>query len=152
MSPTWPWSPPPAVKKCRYCFQEIPGEAEVCPLCGETLVRVSPQMVKTLILALALGFFLMAASAFWRSLWSDPQAVQEQSYSRGLALGHEAGQRQGRWDAAQELSSPRETFPANLRMFLRNKDRHFREGFEKGFVQTYYESFEKNRGPRPEEP
>jgi len=151
MSPIWPWSPPPAVKKCRYCFQEIPGEAEVCPWCGETVVRVSPRMVKTLMLVLILGFSLMAASSLWQTIWSDPQDLKERGYTQGLDLGREAGRRQALLDIARH-SSPRETLPARLRVFLRDKDHHFRAGFEKGFVQTYYQSFEKNRGPRPEEP
>jgi len=150
MSPIRPWSPPPAVKKCRYCFREIPGEAEVCPLCGETVVRVGPRMVKTLMLVLILGFSLMAGSSLWHIICSDPQDLKERGYTQGLALGREAGRRQALLDIARH-SSPRETLPARLKVFLRDKDRPFREGFEKGFVQTYCQSFEKNHGRRLEE-
>ena len=148
--PLRPWASPPETKKCRYCFRDIPGEAEVCPLCGEAVVRVSPQFARTLLIVLTIAVLYLIGSSLLERLSPDRQADEARSYAHGLAVGLEAGQRQGRLDRAHGLF-PRETLPARLHFFLRGKDSSFREGFEKGFVRSYHQTYNRT-GPEPDRP
>jgi len=147
VSPLWPWSPPPETKRCRYCFEEIPGEAEVCPLCGGIVIRVNPQMAKTLIIVLALVAVVSVFQGILDRTGLDRAEVGDREYARGLEAGREAGRRQGEQDALAGTEL-RETFPARLDYFLRSRKPAFREGFEKGYVNTYYSAYKrKDRAP-----
>ncbi|MEW5722766.1 MAG: hypothetical protein AB1896_06645 [Thermodesulfobacteriota bacterium] len=145
MSPAWPWSPPPETKTCRYCFQTIPGAAEVCPSCGGTVVRVRPAMARTLLIVFGLGFLAMIGLGLWEYFGPDSGRDQAGEYARGLALGHEAGVRQGRQDAA--LGRPPDpALSAGLETFLRDRSPDFREGFKTGFTSGYYQAYPKKSG------
>jgi hypothetical protein len=143
VSPHLPWSTPPRFKTCRYCFERIPGDAFVCPLCGETVVRVHPAMVKTLLIVLALALLIPTGRAIYHRLTDDPREIVNGEHTQGTAIGGEMGARQAALDFSRKIGPGPDDPPDQVGIFLRGKSEAFRKAFRQAYAEAYRRTYEE---------